>query len=348
MKTPLAEADMLIRELLREHWHLFVTHVHFIPVGNSAYSYRVEAQPHDTYYLKIVDQSTLIGQYTARHMMEFSLPLQQLVARQSLSQITAPLPLATLDGRLCVIHESFLFALYTFIRGDTLADAYPMSPLLVQRIGQALAALHTLQIPESQRQQSPQDSLTRLFDESLLADVASLERISTQDALYLQRLRELVLPRGKQIRAFLTRSQDYAKRAQQLDVPRVVCHGDAWGGNLIPSPTGQLTFLDWEASVIAPPERDAFIYMGYIGTDFTVFDNGYRMVQSEPIHFHRDLLAYYAFRLQLRNLAQWLHNVLHETLDEEQRDNDITMIEYHCLDRLESVERVVKRLSNFI
>jgi spectinomycin phosphotransferase len=106
----------------------------------------------------------------------------------------------------------------------------------------------------------------------------------------------------------------------------------------------EATLLPWEASVMAPPERDAFIYMGYLGPEFTAFNDGYRMIRREPMHWHADWLAYYAYRLQLRNLAHWLHNLLHEPLDEVQRDNDVTMIEYHCLDRLERVERTATEL----
>ncbi|HEY4386940.1 MAG TPA: phosphotransferase, partial [Ktedonobacteraceae bacterium] len=208
----------------------------------------------------------------------------------------------------------------------------------------ALATLHTVQIPKSLRQRSPQDNLTASFDADLLADLAALETISAHDTHILQRLCEVVWPQRELIRAFLAHSQEYARKAQQTAVSSVVCHGDAWGGNMILSSSGQLTFLDWEAAVMAPPERDAFPYMGYIGPDFVAFDAGYRMVHKEPMHWHTNWLAYYAYRIQLRNLAHWLHNVLHEPLDEMQRDNDVTMIEHHCLDRLESVERAVTTL----
>jgi len=277
--------------------------------------------------------------------MDFSLPLQRLVVEHQLAEVTAPLPQPTINGVLCVMNEPFLFALYTFIHGDTFADAYPMSPTLVQQIGQALAALHTIQIPEALQERSPQDSLTAPFDGGLLADLASLEVITSQDALYLQRLREVVWPRREQIRAFLAHSQEYARKAHQTPVSLVTCHGDAWGGNMIMSPSGQLTLLDWESAVMAPPERDAFKYIGYTdGPDFTAFDISYRMICKEPMHWHADWLAYYAYRLQLKNLEQWMHNLLHESLNEMQRDNDVTMIEHHCLDRWESVEHTAAGL----
>jgi spectinomycin phosphotransferase len=343
MKMPLNEGDAIIRTILLEQWQLEVMSIHFIPIGDSAYSYRVEVQPNNTYYLKVVDQRTAAGRRTAVHM-DFSLPLQRLVAKLHLAEVNAPLPQPTITGALHAIEGSFLFALYTFIHGETLADAYPMSPTLVEHIGRTLADLHTIQIPEALQERSPQDSRTAPFDADLLADLASLEKISPHDALYLRRLREITWPRREQIQAFLAHSQEYARKAHQTPVSSVVCHGDARGGNMILSPSRQLTLLDWESAVMAPPERDAFIYVGFLGEDFTAFDAGYRTIHKEPIHWHAEWLAYYAYRLQLRNLAHWLHKLLHESLDEVQRDNDVTMIEYHCLDRLESVERTATEL----
>lgn len=343
MKTPLIGGDAIIRAMLLEHWQLALTHIHFIPHGESAYSYRVETQQGSSYYLKVADQRTSAGRRIAAHM-DFSLPLQRLVAKLRFAEVAAPMPQTTIQGALHAPHGSLLFVLYSFIHGDTLADAYPMPTILVQYISHTLATLHTVQIPAALQQRSPQDSLTAPFDAGLLADLASLEGISSESAPYLQRLREIVWPRQEQIRAFLAHSHDYARKVRQIALPSVVCHGDAWGGNIIQSPTGHITLLDWESAVMAPPERDAFIYMGFIGPDFAAFDAGYRKVHKEPIHWHADLLAYYGYRLQLRNLAHWLHNLLHEPFDEAQRENDVTMIEHHCLDRLESVERTAAEL----
>lgn len=243
MKLPLNDGDVLIRTLLLEQWHLEVTDIHFIPVGNSAYSYRVEVRPKSSYYLKVVDQSRSSGQRTAAHM-EFSLPLQHLVAQLHLAEVHAPLPQPTITGALCAVHEPFLLALYTFIPGETLADAYPMPPALVQQIGRALATLHTIQLPQALQRRLFQDSLTAHFEADLLANLAALETISAHDAPFLQRLRAVTWPQREQIRTFLAHSQEYERKAWQTSVSSVICHGDAWGGNMILSPAGELTLLD--------------------------------------------------------------------------------------------------------
>jgi spectinomycin phosphotransferase len=268
MKTPLNDDTAIIRAMLREHWQLTVSNIHFIPFGESAYSYCVETDAHTSYYLKITDRQTNVGIKTAAYM-EFSLPIQRFVAEYGLVQVTAPLPQLTVQGAYQASRGSLFFALYTFIDGETLANAYPMPPDLVRQIGQALAALHTIQLPAKLQQHPPQDSLTAPFDVHLRDDLASLETISSQDAPYLQRLYEIVWPRREEVRAFLAHSQEYEQKARQIQ---------------------------------------------------------------------------YAYRIQLRNLAQWLHNLLHEPLDEGQREHDLKMLGFHCLERFAGVERMVQEL----
>jgi hypothetical protein len=54
MKTPLMGGDAIIRAMLLEHWQLALTHIHFIPHGESAYSYRVETQQGSPLSIRLV------------------------------------------------------------------------------------------------------------------------------------------------------------------------------------------------------------------------------------------------------------------------------------------------------
>ncbi len=343
MKTSLGVDNKLICNMLLKHWSLKITSVHFIPVGDSAYSYKLSSETGINYYLKIVDLQTTGGRRTAAHM-EFSLPLQRFVSEHASFQLSAPAPQYTLQKTLSASHDLLFFALYTFIDGTTLSDSYPMPDTLVHRIGQTLATLHMLQIPAALQLRSPQDHLTASFEETLLADLAAVESITARDAMYLQQLKELMQSWQTYIQVFLNHSYEYKRKALQKKLSRVVCHGDPWGGNIISSSSGQLILLDWESSVVAPVERDAYNYMGYNHEDFAAFTAGYHTIRAEPVHWNIHLLAYYAYRHQLRNLATWLHNLLHETYNDEQRANDLEMIKNHCLNRLENVERTAAQL----
>lgn len=64
MKMLLLEDETVIPEVILRYWNLPVTHPSFIPVGDSAYSYRIETQL-APYCLKIVDQRTSVGRRTA-------------------------------------------------------------------------------------------------------------------------------------------------------------------------------------------------------------------------------------------------------------------------------------------
>ncbi len=343
MKTPLNIDENLVHTMLLEHWGLNITSIHFIPVGDSAYSYKLSTVAGANYYLKIVDQRTAGGCRTSMHM-EFSLPLQRFVSEHTTLQLSAPAPQYTLQKTLSALHGSLLFALYTFINGATLSESYPMSAVLVYRIGQTLAALHMLQVPAALQLRSPEDQLTASFDDKLLTDLVTVANVSVHDALYLWQLKGLMQPWQVYIRAFLARSYEYKEKAQQTTSPVVACHGDPWGGNMIPTSSEQLVLLDWESSVIAPAERDAYSYMGYNHEDFAAFTAGYHSIRKEPANWNVHLLAYYAYRHQLRNLATWLHNLLHEAYNDEQRANDLEMIKNHCLNRLENVERTAAHL----
>ncbi len=344
MKTPLPDDKTLIPALLQEYWNLTITQFAFIPEGESAYSYKIQTDTRGTFYLKIVDQDSVNGHMTATQMI-FSLPVQRMVALAHLPSVTAPLPQITVRRTLSASHEHLLFALYTFIEGETLGNAYPMPDTLIQHIARAAATVHTVPLRRSLYRLAPQDSLTSPFDRQLLTDLTLVENISLADApAYLQKVHAIVWPRREQIRAFLAKANGYKNSALQKPVQHVLCHGDLWGGNIILAPDNTLTLLDWESSVIAPRERDAFDYIN----NFAAFDAGYRLVHQEPIRWHADWLAFYAYRRNLRNLAYWLHNLLHMPLNEIQRAHYIDMLGFHCLERFEGVERTCAELTQML
>lgn len=329
--------DTILRAALRQHWHLDTADLHAIPMGDSAYSYRVDASG-ISYHLKVVDLCSVAGRRTAAHL-RWSLPIQRSVGQQQRPHVQAPLPLPTITGRLAARQGAYLCALYTFIPGNTLAAAYPMANSVLQTIGQTLAALHSIALPAALQRNAPPDSLTLPWDDGLIADLAALEHITPRAASHLHHLARLIEPYHAQIRAFLVRGHDAARQALHYPAPAVLCHGDAWGGNLILDAAGRLTLLDWEAAVMAPIERDAFLYMGYMGEEFAQFEAGYRTACTAPPRWCTQRMIFYAYRLQLRNLAHWLHSALHGRDRAERADKALLLIEHHCLDRLDSVER---------
>lgn len=204
MKTPLPSDDRTLPALLASGWGVEVAvKPQFLPLGDSAYSYRVEAVTDEHYYLKVVDRSTVRGRQTAERMRTFSLQRQRAVAQLELEEIGAPLPYLTSGGSLAQESGRLLLALYSFIEGKTLADAYPMPEELVGRIGRALGRLHAVQLPEPVGGKRVGDTHLITFDEQLRADLATISGISARASTWKQQLRELVVPRLEMIVQFM-------------------------------------------------------------------------------------------------------------------------------------------------
>jgi Ser/Thr protein kinase RdoA (MazF antagonist) len=123
----------------------------FLPMGDSTYSYRVETVAGELSYLKVVDRRTGTAQQLVARMRRISLPLPCHVAELELEEMGAPVPQPTRCCSLTHEHGRLLLAVYSYIEGETLSDAYPMSAELVERIGRALGRLHAMQVPEHLR-----------------------------------------------------------------------------------------------------------------------------------------------------------------------------------------------------
>jgi spectinomycin phosphotransferase len=103
---------------------------------------------------------------------------------------------------------------------------------------------------------------------------------------------------------------------------------------LIQSSEG-LIFIDWESVILAPPEREM---VGFITQRLATFVETYISKSGVPFSPNVSLLRFYAFQAQLRNLTHWMMNILYLNKEEEQQENDLEMIQFHCLYRWQGIE----------
>lgn len=79
-----------------------------------------------------------------------------------------------------------------------------------------------------------------------------------------------------------------------------------------------------------------------MGEEFDVFFSAYEKNISKTLTLNLDLLRFYAYRNHLRNLTNWLMNILHRNTEEVQNEKDLEKILYHCMKRWDSIETNVK------
>src|SRR5690606_15240490 len=307
-----------------------VTNIDFIPIGDSAYSYRITDMNEVTYYLKLFDHSN-DRQMDSLWKLNRVLPLLRRLYRQGTMQ-TIAIPINNEKGVFHTTMEATSIILFQYIDGETLANAYPFSNKLLHKLGKAIANIHQTDVGQSQLLK---ENFDLSFEENFKKCINMLENYLPYKEL------GIVLKKKEQVFTILRKLHDLRNTNNTCNF--VFGHGNLWGGNLIQG-DDNIFIIDWESAILAPPEYDLFTY---IGDGFETLLSAYQESMNKPVHLNLDFIQFYAYRYHLRNLANWLMNILFRNKNEEQTLNDIEMIQFHCLNRLDSVEANMKKIELF-
>lgn len=222
--------------------------------------------------------------------------------------------------------------LFNFIDGESLAQAYPFSPKILCAIAESMAKIEGV-TPLI----DPDIVLTETFDIDFGFDlkrcISVLEGLTPRDSVK-RKLQDFILPEKDRILAFQKIVKELRLKAIADTRPKVLCHGDIWGGNLIRN-ANRLYFIDWESAVLAPFELNL---LNFIGDDFEIFYTQYIRYAGKAAAVSLDILRFYCYRRHLRNLTSWLLNILFRNHEDAQNHNDLDMILYHCMNRWDSIE----------
>ena len=323
--------------LTNHYYALQATQISFIQLGDKSYSYKVSCLDGGNYYLKLLDKHH--QQNEVLHT-DCYLPLLSELNHKNLFPPSIH-PIMTNQNRYKTEMKTFILILFPWIEGHTLADAYPLSEKHVRSIAKLAAKLHLTTPNISNTIKLPVEK----FDISFLNQLLSYLKIlnGSMDDHHLA-LAKLVLPKEKDIILLIEHLKKLAYSINRNKAEFVLCHGDLWGGNLIQSNTG-IRIIDWESVIFAPMEREM---AGYVTQRPVDFIDAYSEELGRKIKPNTDLLRFYSFQAQLHNLTYWMRNILFHKLDETQQENDLDMIENHCLNKWESIEESLQELESVI
>lgn len=318
---------------IQENYGISVKQIEFIPVGDSAYSYKVICMAGNLYFLKLFDHHN-DRQKEGIRRLNYYLPLTWDLYHQGLfTNITYPVK--NLSGNLYTTLEDITIVLFNYIVGESLADAYPLSNKILKEIAKSMAKLEKI-TSKINHAMLPMESLDISFETKLKNCISILE-----GSIKHQNLRGLVLSKKVQIFSIMDLVNKIRNSVCIDSKHQVLCHGDIWGGNLIYQ-NNQLFLVDWESVIIAPREYNLY---SFIGPGFDIFISSYIRQLNQKIKIDVNLIRFYSYRAHLRNLTNWLMNILFRNTDEAQSINDIDMIENHCLDRLDQIEPNISKIS---
>ncbi len=134
---------------------------------------------------------------------------------------------------------------------------------------------------------------------------------------------------------YLKELQAYVKRANK---PKVVCHTDLHGGNLILDEDGNLHILDWENAMIAPPEHDMIFFAGVDNFKKTFWPHYISKFPTASID--PKILRFYFYRRGLEDIADFVLRILRRDGDPERDKEDIGWM-MGCLTELEQIEDTI-------
>jgi spectinomycin phosphotransferase len=334
MKTKYYIDESILIMKLNKEYGIEIENLCFIPVGDSAYSYQVNCVTGQRYYMKLFDHendSQKRGAIRLNHYLSLTWHLFHQGLFKNLTY-----PIKTKKGDYKTTLSDCTAVLFNYIEGESLAEAHPFSIEILESIARSVAIIQktTPYIDSS-------TLLTETYDISFVPDlekcISVLECTKSFEDPVQQSLQEHVLPKMKQIIAILNLLRELRSVAIADPKEKVLCHGDLWGGNLI-CQENELYLIDWESVLIAPPELEL---VGYIGPNFDVFFSAYEKQLGQSVTVNLDLLRFYSYRNHLRNLTNWLVNILYRRT---QNENDLEMILNHCMNRWDSIEPNVSKV----
>jgi len=289
--------------ILRGVQDLFGIHadgISFVPVGYATACYELTHGSVATWFLKIFPDTGVTASVIERQPAVLRL-LLELSRSMRTARVLAPV--ATRHGGLIGTIENLPAVLFPYVSGSAPAGG---DPAVWAQSAIFLAELHSTPSPADHA--LPRDA----FDDGLI-DVGrralrDVESLAADDLPHAWALREIVLPRTEDLTVQLERLHTLGTTLRSRRNPDVVCHTDFGGDNLLISPDGEMTVVDWDGATIAPPEYDLWIASQ---TDAVTFLHAYRTAGGET-ELDARRFEFYLLRRYLEDMTARLTNLLYE------------------------------------
>lgn len=290
--------------MLRDRYLLEVDQLTFVPFGIDSWSY-VAAGPDDSRVFVKLSRHAPSTNATASEI--------PLLAALAAGFVPVPRPIARPDGGFVSALDGYDVQVLEYLEGRSLEDETAWPEDLYARVAETVAAVHASTsavrhlVGRVERYELP---FLHPFAEALTAIGAGGAPPAGNDST-LARLREMIAPRARELRAAIGRLEELRDLARVRDSDEVLCHTDIWGSNLLRSDDGTLHLLDWNGALLGPPEHDLFMFAG---TDFFPadrfgwfldrYDKAFRRVRLDAGTF-----GFYFYRRNLEDLAGFVASI---------------------------------------
>ncbi len=287
-----------IASALHDHYAIEAETVAFLPIGNDARSfvYRAQIQGGTARFIKLRSGAP----YAA------SLLVPRALRDAGIDEVVAPIP--THSGELGVPLSGFTLIVYEYVNGDTAMNV-GLTDAQWRTHGRTLARVHATQLADELIEQLPRETyLPASF--GFLRDLHP--RVLARDVAYASGDEAVTFwcERAETIAHLLERTQAFGSALGALDLPNVLVHSDIHTANVMVDGAGALHYVDWDAPMMAPRERDLkfMVDAGFCGPVTQAYESaflsGYGVDRIDPL-----ALAYYRHDWVVEDLAAYGNDV---------------------------------------
>lgn len=257
--------------------------------GTAGYTYLI-----GDYFLKVYDKDL---QMTASCLktLRYQLSVLSYLQNATVMRDRICYPIAAADGAMTAETDAFSYVVYNRIPGEAIGWERRFTDGEAKQLISLLTDLHTVDIaPISQI--CPKED----FHPHWLEDFPVVLRKSLTDAPeeFQKMSREYGTAANEKLKELIS----LAGQLKSDQLPYVLCHTDAHGGNLMSDGQGKVTLIDWENMILAPKEADLFMY--------------------RELPFYRDFpessaanpkaMRYYVLRRDLEDIWDFYRSILYE------------------------------------
>ncbi len=323
---------------LQTSYNVPAQNVRYFPTEWADYCYVIECADGSRYFLKLHPHQ-LDTTASAASSVEFYLPLVHTLHKQKILP-HVPYPLEAQTGSLTADFGAYQLILVHFIEGEVLGQARLETAEFTQRVAQLVGTLHAstsrLNIP------NPLVEQYALAFAPLLMDILDARLASATDTQGQRQLRDFALPRRAQFLDFVQRAHALQTHAEALDKPRVICHTDLHGWNMMLDANRTLYLLDWENAILAPPEHDLFFFASE--PDFWEhFLPKYERVTG-PAWLNAGVFGFYYYRRAGEDITECMIHILRGDGGDESDEENLAIIT-DCFHGLASIEATLTQLT---
>ena len=310
--------EQLILTVINLNYAITALQVSKVQGGWSAQAYKLSSV-HGDYFLKVYDKSKYTVQEWIKAIDNYMPVVLWLYENTKLRKAMVA-PIMTINGSYKLETDEYVFVVYPFIQGKTIAEE-KLSQQQQVELAEIIANLHmcTDSIPCFKKLEK-EDFATNFCDRLL-----SLIDVAENNKSLLKVWREYKNAIGENI-------AEVKSLAQALSVAKlnfVLCHTDLHGWNLLQAE--RLLLLDWEGLKLAPAEADLFAFSQ--GFFFAyAWDRVLEVYQGINKNFslNADCLAFYRKRRRLEDIYDFASSILYDGLSEKETNISLQYLVKEC------------------